>query len=367
MTPSHKPVLFIPDISGFTRFVRSTELSHSQHIISELLELLIDENDLGLTVAEIEGDAILFYKQDQAPSINELIALSKKMYIRFHQHLKTMEALRVCTCGACSTANQLNLKFVLHAGEYSIIQVKEFRKPYGYEVVLAHRLLKNEVPEQEYILFSDSGFPNAEPKELDGLPINQLASDYDQFGSTSYRYISLKDLPIRSVQTNQKKEFERMNDPIRGKITIQQNAFVVHQILLNIGARKLWNRNIKQLLFQTHRVNRIGMPHTCVIGPNRYKFETVASKNTNETSLEFAERLYNPPLRIVKEITNYYEVVPNGENQCDVNFETHFKPHQFMKNTLGPFFRKVAQKNVPKVLDLLKSFAENLPPDHPFD
>ncbi|MEM6380660.1 MAG: DUF2652 domain-containing protein, partial [Bacteroidota bacterium] len=57
------PVLFIPDISGFTRFVKTTERNHSRHIISELLELLIDENDIGLTVAEIEGDAILFYKE----------------------------------------------------------------------------------------------------------------------------------------------------------------------------------------------------------------------------------------------------------------------------------------------------------------
>ncbi len=37
-----KALFFIPDISGFTNFVNNTELEHSIHIISELLELLID-------------------------------------------------------------------------------------------------------------------------------------------------------------------------------------------------------------------------------------------------------------------------------------------------------------------------------------
>ena len=37
-------LLFVPDISGFTRFVNETEISHSRHIIAELLETLIDAN-----------------------------------------------------------------------------------------------------------------------------------------------------------------------------------------------------------------------------------------------------------------------------------------------------------------------------------
>ena len=39
-----KKLLFIPDISGFTQFITSTEISHSHHIITELINLIIDEN-----------------------------------------------------------------------------------------------------------------------------------------------------------------------------------------------------------------------------------------------------------------------------------------------------------------------------------
>ena len=50
-------LIFIPDISGFTHFVNSVELKHSQHIIGELLETIIDANQMGLSVSEVEGDA----------------------------------------------------------------------------------------------------------------------------------------------------------------------------------------------------------------------------------------------------------------------------------------------------------------------
>ena len=55
-------LLFIPDISGFTRFVNEIEIEHTRHIIQQLLEVLINANKIGLEISEIEGDAILFYK-----------------------------------------------------------------------------------------------------------------------------------------------------------------------------------------------------------------------------------------------------------------------------------------------------------------
>ena len=56
-----KGLLFIPDISGFTKFVNETEIEHSRIIIEELLENIINSNKMGLHVSEVEGDAVLFY------------------------------------------------------------------------------------------------------------------------------------------------------------------------------------------------------------------------------------------------------------------------------------------------------------------
>ena len=80
-------LLFMPDISGFTQFVNETEILHSQHIVQELLEILIDSNHLNLEVCEVEGDAIFFYRFGDKPDLKGLLLQVEKMFIRFHvQH-----------------------------------------------------------------------------------------------------------------------------------------------------------------------------------------------------------------------------------------------------------------------------------------
>src|SRR5215831_10112579 len=121
-------LLFIPDISGFTQFVKEVDISHSQHIISELLEILIESNQLDLKISEIEGDAIFFYKLGQIPTPEEIAEQCKKMFIAFHEQLRKYEMTRICDCGACSAANSLTLKIVAHCGDVSFYKVKDHEK-----------------------------------------------------------------------------------------------------------------------------------------------------------------------------------------------------------------------------------------------
>lgn len=81
-------LLFVPDISGFTQFVNTTEIAHSRHIIEELLEKLLDANELGLQVSEVEGDAILFYRFGDPPPAAAFFAQVQRMFVHFHSHLR---------------------------------------------------------------------------------------------------------------------------------------------------------------------------------------------------------------------------------------------------------------------------------------
>ena len=71
-----RTLFVIPDIGGFTKFVAQTEVSHSQHIIKELLEILVDANTMGLKVSEFEGDAVLFYRA--GPRLRHRISWSRR-------------------------------------------------------------------------------------------------------------------------------------------------------------------------------------------------------------------------------------------------------------------------------------------------
>ena len=56
-------LLMIADISGYTRFMvaNQTELEHSHQIVGALLEAIIEEVEIPLEVAKLEGDAVFLY------------------------------------------------------------------------------------------------------------------------------------------------------------------------------------------------------------------------------------------------------------------------------------------------------------------
>ncbi len=149
-----KSLLFIPDISGFTKFVQTTEVAHSQHVIAELLEILIEANTEELQLAEVEGDALFFYREGKLLSQEKLLAQIETMFTAFTGHLKLLEKNRICPCNACATAPKLELKIVAHCGDIEFLEVQGNRKPFGKQVIEAHRLLKNSVESDNYVLIS---------------------------------------------------------------------------------------------------------------------------------------------------------------------------------------------------------------------
>ncbi|MCH8330473.1 MAG: DUF2652 domain-containing protein, partial [Bacteroidetes bacterium] len=122
MRTAQEALILIPDITGFTEFVNNTDIEHSQHIIAELLELLIDANQLNLEVSEIEGDAVLFYRFGKPPGIEEVVEQGKKMFIDFHEHLRRYAQDRICNCGACASADRLTIKVIVHSGHITTLR-----------------------------------------------------------------------------------------------------------------------------------------------------------------------------------------------------------------------------------------------------
>ena len=194
---SASSVIFIPDITGFTKFVQSTDVRHSQHVISGLLESLIDANHLGLDISELEGDAILFYKYADVPSLDELLLLAKQMFENFHHQLNKYVNQTSCHRGSAQTAIDLSLKIIIHRGRLGFTKVKDYHKPHGLDMIVAHKLLKNSVQEKEYILVSDSFENEINAVNSHGFKAEHFHSNktyYQNIGEVSYRYASLSPL-----------------------------------------------------------------------------------------------------------------------------------------------------------------------------
>ena len=191
---TQQALLFMPDISGFTQFVSETEVLHSQHIVQELLEILIDSNHLNLQISEIEGDAIFFYRPGDKPNLKSLLQQVQKMFTRFHAHLKLYEHQRICPCGACKNAVDLSLKVIVHFGDVTGISIKDHKKLFGKDVILLHRLLKNNLNRKEYVLFTESLVDDLEPQPLPTWYMPQQASEQYDVGKVRFYFSDLSDL-----------------------------------------------------------------------------------------------------------------------------------------------------------------------------
>jgi Protein of unknown function (DUF2652) len=190
----NKGLLFIPDISGFTNFVTNTEIEHSRHIIQELLELLIDSNQLGLEISEVEGDAILFYKFGEIPELNAIYKQVEKMFSSFHEHLKMYENHRTCHCRACVSVINLTLKVITHYGEFTGYKVKNFNKLIGKDVIVAHQLLKNDIEHHEYWLVTKSLMKDEPPAEFREWMKWDTSAKKTENGEVPFLYTQLSEL-----------------------------------------------------------------------------------------------------------------------------------------------------------------------------
>ena len=106
-------------------------------------------------ISEIEGDAVLMVKKGPAPSQKEIQTSCLKIFNAFHFRRKWLQQRMVCPCKACREISNLTLKFVAHHGPVEEIKVGRFITLSGTEVIVAHRLLKNSIPSNEYLLLTE--------------------------------------------------------------------------------------------------------------------------------------------------------------------------------------------------------------------
>lgn len=195
-------LLCIPDISGFTEFMSGTDFDLSSKVIPTLLNKIIYSNKIGLKVSEIEGDAVLFFKTGKMPSIRKLIEQCENFYLEFYEQLQTLKSQFKDEKDAPKIPEVLGLKIILHYGEeVTSTKVGNRIKLFGEDLIVAHRLLKNKIRMDEYILISE-GLSNYYKehdldKEFDWGELKKNYTEYDHVGKIHYHYINLKPLVQR--------------------------------------------------------------------------------------------------------------------------------------------------------------------------
>jgi hypothetical protein len=191
--------LVLADISGYTSFVAQTEIEHAHIALSYLLETIVGELSELLTISKLEGDAVFAYvEENKLEEAKSLLALIDYTYLAFRDKALTLYRGATCPCRACQALPTLDLKFMVHHGEFILQRVAGIQDLLGTDVNLIHRLAKNRVTESTgwkgYVLFTD---PVLKRMQTDKASFVQQTESYEHLGAVE-TYV--RDMHVRYAE-----------------------------------------------------------------------------------------------------------------------------------------------------------------------
>jgi hypothetical protein len=180
--------LLIADISGYTGYLAGVELDHAQDILADLMGTIVSALRPGFRLAKLEGDAAFTYALTERIDGSLLLDTIERCYFGFRRRRRDVRQATSCECQACVHIPDLNLKFVVHHGTILRQQVAGGEELVGTDVIVVHRLLKNEVVAttgiEAYALFTQ---PCVEAMDVDvaALGMPQTSETYEHIGRLS--------------------------------------------------------------------------------------------------------------------------------------------------------------------------------------
>ena len=187
MASGKEGIIFIPDISGFSSFVKNTDGTKGAEVTAQLLDVMLKNNYLSFDISEIEGDAVLFYKFGKTFSIPSILGQYEALLGRFNAKL---EELAIDT----PKVKKLSLKLIVHYGVIEEISVKGFYKLYGNVVIEAHRLLKNAIGGNTYALITDAYLKANGEEDFTVENMGRICELHSDIGKICYSYYPYRSL-----------------------------------------------------------------------------------------------------------------------------------------------------------------------------
>ncbi|OUJ75787.1 DUF2652 domain-containing protein [Hymenobacter crusticola] len=288
-------LLFIPDISGFTRFIQETGDDLAQWLVADLLEILIEANTLGMGVSEIQGDAILFYRLGPPPAIQDLVAQCRRIFLDFQNYLRLVERDTGSTLSAALRNNDLTLKIIVHYGHVNVAQIRNFTKLMGRDLIVVHRLLKNNVMGSEYLLLSDDYLDTQKPADIarsfSWTRLLRGTCTYDYLGQICYQYAHLT--PLRLLLDEQVapgQPSSTQNNALKVRRLLPLPARDVLRIVSNFRLRPRWMAGATKVHYDVTKVGRLGTSYKVDINNGQIDFQAV-QHFVDEDRIEYVEKI----------------------------------------------------------------------------
>ena len=340
----------LADIGGYTSFLNGVAIEHGKEITEDLLNAILRCNRDRWKLANVEGDCIFFYREGREPP-HELVDHIRDIYKAFSQRTIDIAERAACPCGACTRTGELSLKFIVHAGEFETQKIGNRTELVGPEVILAHRLLKNSVPLDEYVIVTDAYAADADSL---GLPALDASESLDDVGEVDYQYLDLK--PVR-------RELEAAN---RFFITEEQAQFTI-EIDIDAPPERVWKAVIdptEYVVWERLKESKdlppppgtIGM-HRCVAADGQALVIVVVAQDDDQRRV--TQKAYFS--RIIRDAYMTTEVTPTQAGSRVTVRVTSRIAVPLVAPILAPILRAGGRRQMTVLFNRLKSYCETNP------
>lgn len=178
--------LLIADISGYTGYLAGVELDHAHDILADLMGTIVSALRPAFRLAKLEGDAAFTYAVTDKVDGSLLLDTIERCYFGFRRRRRDVRQATSCPCNACVRIPDLDLKFVVHHGTILRQRVAGHEELLGPDVILVHRLLKNDVVAstgvEAYALLSQQCV-DAMDVDVSALGMRAVTETYEHIGA----------------------------------------------------------------------------------------------------------------------------------------------------------------------------------------
>lgn len=186
----------LTDISGYTEFLTRSELDHAQDALQNLFDIQLAHIQYPFVISGFRGDAIFMYVPDtNICEPQTILEALETLFFVFADTRRQMIYNTTCTCRACRNIARLDLKMVIHHGEYVLQKLGDREELLGADVIVPHRMLKNTVIEktgiESYASFSDAAATACKLSQL-AYPLVPHSESYAHIGEVNMQVLDLQ-------------------------------------------------------------------------------------------------------------------------------------------------------------------------------
>jgi hypothetical protein len=195
----------------------------------------------------------------------------------------------------------------------------------GKDVIIAHRLLKNDIRGEEYILLSEDYLATQTEEELQTsfswTKLEKGSSQYEYLGEVHYRYAFLT--PLRLLMTTISPfEYKKIfPNTILARQKIEVPLPFVLRIIRNFRLKPKWMVGMSAVHYDTSTANRITPAYKCDLNRGQIDLQAVQT-DTSQERVVYIEKVSK--FRIYPNSLLFYYLRQNEDGHTLLTIEFHY-------------------------------------------